>query len=191
MCGSVDDGSANGVRAPGPSGNDVARGVRDPPVAGPITFLVGDQQYIAVNAGWGGGAAQIERATGTAMNRAKARLLVFKLGGTQQLPPLAAATAAVVTEPPPLMASEATVRHGAELFGNNCAVCHGQMAVGGVKDLRFMDAKTHASFDDIVLNGIRADRGMASFALSQEDANAIHAYLISRAQEDWGHQNEH
>jgi len=53
-----------------------------------------------------------------------------------------------------------------------------------------MDAKAHASFDDIVLNGIRADRGMASFAklLSKEDANAIHAYLISRAQEDWGRQ---
>jgi hypothetical protein len=34
---------------------------------------------------------------------------------------------------------------------------------------------------------------MASFAklLSAEDADAIHAYLISRAQEDWGHQKEH
>jgi quinohemoprotein ethanol dehydrogenase len=118
---------------------------------------------------------------------------VFKLGGTRELPPLAATSTALVTEPPPLMASEATVKRGAELFGNNCAVCHGQLAVGGVKDLRFMDAKTHASFDDIVLNGIRADRGMASFArlLTREDADAIHAYLISRAQEDWGHQKEH
>lgn len=167
--------------------------VQSAPVAGPITFLVGDQQYMAVNAGWGGGAAQVERAIGTAMNRAAARLLVFKLGGTRELPPLAASSTAVVTEPPPLMASEATVKRGAELFGNNCAVCHGQLAVGGVKDLRFMDAKTHASFDDIVLNGIRADRGMASFAklLNREDADAIHAYLISRAQEDWGHQKEH
>jgi quinohemoprotein ethanol dehydrogenase len=167
--------------------------VQSAPVAGPITFLVGDQQYIAVNAGWGGGAAQVERAIGTAMNRASARLLVFKLGGTRELPPLAAASTAVIAEPPPLTASEATVKRGAELFGSNCAVCHGQMAVGGVKDLRFMAAKTHASFDDIVLNGIRADRGMASFAklLSREDADAIHAYLISRAQEDWGHQSEH
>ena len=93
--------------------------VQSAPVAGPITFLVGDQQYMAVNAGWGGGAAQIERATGTAMNRAAARLLVFKLGGTRELPPLAATSTALVTEPPPLMASEATVKRGAELFGNN------------------------------------------------------------------------
>jgi quinohemoprotein ethanol dehydrogenase len=165
--------------------------VQSAPVAGPITFEAKGQQYIAVNAGWGGGAAQIERAMGTALSRASARLLVFKLGGTRQLPPLAAA--APVAEPPPLTASEATVRRGAELFANNCAVCHGQLAVGGVKDLRYMDAKTHASFDDIVLNGIRADRGMASFGkiLSREDAQAIHAYVISRAQEDWGHQSEH
>jgi quinohemoprotein ethanol dehydrogenase len=165
--------------------------VQSAPVAAPISFLVGNQQYIAINAGWGGGAAQIERSMGTALNRATARLLVFKLGADRKLPPLV--PAAPVAEPPPLVASEATVRHGAELFANNCAICHGQQAVGGVKDLRFMDTKTHASFNDIVLNGIRSDRGMASFAkiLSREDADAIHAYVISRAQEDWGHQSEH
>ncbi|HWW81562.1 MAG TPA: PQQ-dependent dehydrogenase, methanol/ethanol family [Steroidobacteraceae bacterium] len=167
--------------------------VQSAPVAAPISFLVGDEQYIAINAGWGGGAAQIERATGTAMNRAAARLLVFKLGGNRQLPPLPPATPTVLTEPPPLTVSEVAVKHGAELFANNCAVCHGQMAVGGVKDLRYMDARTHASFPDIVLKGIRSDRGMASFAklLSPDDVDAIHGYIISRAQEDWGHQNEH
>jgi quinohemoprotein ethanol dehydrogenase len=165
--------------------------VQSAPVAAPITFMMDGQQYIAVNAGWGGGAAQVERMIGTAQNRASARLLVFKLGANTQLPPLAPAPP--VPEPPPLTASEATVRHGAELFANNCAVCHGQLATGGVKDLRRMDAKTHASFKDIVLGGIRSDKGMASFAkvLSPEDADAIHAYVISRAQEDWGHQKEH
>lgn len=165
--------------------------VQSAPVAGPISFEVEGEQYIAVNAGWGGGAAQIERAVGTAVNRASARLLVFKLGGTQQLPPLA--PAAPVPDPPPLRASEAVVRHGAELFAANCAVCHGQLAVGGVKDLRKMDARTHASFNDIVLNGARADKGMAAFSksLSPEDAEALHAYVISRAQEDWGHLQDH
>ena len=165
--------------------------VQSAPVAAPMTFSVAGEQYIAVNAGWGGGAAQIERAIGTAQNRAAARLLVFKLGATTQLPPLP--PAAPVPDPPPLMASETTVRRGAQLFANNCAVCHGQMAVGGVKDLRFMDAATHAGFDDIVLNGARQEKGMAGFAnlLSREDADAVHAYVISRAQEDWGHQNEH
>jgi quinohemoprotein ethanol dehydrogenase len=165
--------------------------VQSAPVAGPITFMAGGEQYVAVNAGWGGGAAQIERAFGTAQNRASARLLVFKLGAAQQLPPLPPAPP--VPDPPPLRASEESVHRGAELFARNCALCHGQLAVGGVKDLRFMDAKTHASFNDIVLNGVRGERGMASFAkvLSPEDVEAIHAYVISRAQEDWGHQDEH
>ncbi|HWU02479.1 MAG TPA: PQQ-dependent dehydrogenase, methanol/ethanol family, partial [Novosphingobium sp.] len=35
------------------------------PVAGPITYMLDGVQYIAVNAGWGGGAAQVERGAGT------------------------------------------------------------------------------------------------------------------------------
>jgi hypothetical protein len=34
---------------------------------------------------------------------------------------------------------------------------------------------------------------MASFAklLGQRDVEAIHAYVVARAQEDWGHRGEH
>ena len=57
----------------------------------------------------------------------------------------------------------------------------------GVKDLRWMTAQTHAAFMDIVRKGTRIDKGMASFAdiLSETEANAIHNYLIARANEDW------
>jgi quinohemoprotein ethanol dehydrogenase len=160
--------------------------VQSAPVAGPITFMAGGEQYIAVNAGWGGGAAQIERGAGTALHRAPARLLVFKLGGKVQLPPLPPATP--VPNPPPLRATEDVVRRGGELFAQTCAQCHGQLAVGGVKDLRFMTTETHAQFNDIVLKGTRVEKGMASFAslLKPEDAEAIHAYVIARANEDWG-----
>lgn len=56
-----------------------------------------------------------------------------------------------------------------------------------MKDLRWMTPQTHAQFLDIVLKGIRAEQGMASFAdlLDREQAEAIHSYLISRASEDW------
>ena len=68
-----------------------------------------------------------------------------------------------------------------------CNRCHGDNAVGGVKDLRFMTAETHAQFNDIVLKGTRADKGMASFAglLTPAQADAIHAYLIARGNEDY------
>jgi quinohemoprotein ethanol dehydrogenase len=79
------------------------------------------------------------------------------------------------------------VAQGAGLFAKNCAICHGQNAAGGVKDLRHMTSETHAGFFDIVLGGKRKELGMASFAdrLSQGEAEAIHAYLIARAQEDF------
>jgi quinohemoprotein ethanol dehydrogenase len=160
--------------------------VQSAPVAGPITYELDGVQYVAVNAGWGGGAAQVERSIGIAEHRASARLLVFKLGGKLQLPPLPPATP--VPDPPPLRASEATVQQGAGIYARTCAQCHGQLAVGGVKDLRQMTRETHAQFNDIVLKGLRVQKGMASFAnlLTVAEVEAVHAYVIARAQEDWG-----
>jgi quinohemoprotein ethanol dehydrogenase len=50
-------------------------------------------------------------------------------------------------------------------------------------DLRFMSIATHQEFESIVLGGARADRGMAPFAdaVSVDDVEAIHAYIISTA----------
>ena len=36
------------------------------------------------------------------------------------------------------------------IASRTCAQCHGQLAVGGVKDLRQMTRATHAEFNDIV-----------------------------------------
>ncbi len=156
------------------------------PVAGGITYSVDGEQYVAINAGWGGGAAQIERGAGIELPRAPARLLVFKLGGDKQLPPLAKADP--IPNPPPLRATEAEVQKGAKLYADTCAQCHGDNAVGGVKDLRHMTMDTHGKFEDIVLGGLFTDKGMASFAdlLDKEEVAAIHSYLIARANEDWG-----
>jgi quinohemoprotein ethanol dehydrogenase len=84
--------------------------------------------------------------------------------------------------------TEADIRAGAQLFADTCSGCHGRQAVGGVKDLRHLDAATHAKFKDIVLGGIYTDKGMASFkdVLSDKQAEQIHDYLIARANEDWG-----
>jgi quinohemoprotein ethanol dehydrogenase len=56
------------------------------------------------------------------------------------------------------------------------------------QDLRGLTREAHAKFNDIVLGGIYKEKGMASFAdiLKQDEADAIHAYLIARANEDWG-----
>ena len=152
------------------------------PIAGPITYMIDGEQYIAINAGWGGSPVLNLGPFQTAT----AKLLVFKLGGKAKLPPMPVRSTAL-PHPPPLRAPEAQVAQGRTLYAENCSRCHGDNATGGVKDLRFMTAETHAQFADIVLKGIRADKGMASFAgqLSPGDVEAIHAYLIARGNEDW------
>jgi quinohemoprotein ethanol dehydrogenase len=154
-------------------------------VAGPITYMIDGEQYIALNAGWGGSPVMNLNRNGP-FRTATAKLLVFKLGAKGvALPPMPPPSA--LPRPPFLTASEATVARGRVLYGQTCVRCHGENAVGGVKDLRFMTEQAHARFDDVVLKGIYAERGMASFAdvLTPEDSAAIHAYLIARGNEDY------
>jgi quinohemoprotein ethanol dehydrogenase len=144
--------------------------------------MAGGEQYIAINAGWGGSPVYNLGPFQTAT----AKLLVFKLGGTAELPhdpPVEVD----IPRPPRLMASEAQVAEGRSLFGANCSRCHGDNAVGGVADLRFMSAESHARFNDVVLGGVLQDKGMASFAgqLTPSEVEAIHAFLIARGNEDY------
>ena len=163
--------------------------VQQVPIAAPITYMIDGVQYVAVNAGWGGGLAHVERAAYSDLVLGKPRLLVFRLGGTAKLPPMPAESFAVpeLSPPPSLEASPETVARGERLYAANCALCHGTGARGGIKDLRHMSPATHDDFLAIVLGGKRARQGMASFAdvLGESEAQAIHAYLIARANEDW------
>jgi len=163
--------------------------VQQVPIAAPITYEVDGEQYIAVNAGWGGGLAHVERSAYSQLFLSRPRLLVFKLGGTARLPPLPAASMIVpeLSPPPPSTGTPEQVALGERLYGENCGLCHGTAARGGVKDLRHMSPATHAAFLAIVIEGSRAANGMASFAdvLSREQAEAIHHYLIARANDDW------
>jgi quinohemoprotein ethanol dehydrogenase len=114
------------------------------------------------------------------------RLMVFKLGAKGvSLPPMPPPPA--LPAPPRLTATEDVIRKGEKLFGDTCSRCHGDRARGGVKDIRFMTAETRAQFNAIVLDGIRKDKGMVGFKdiLKPADADAIHAYLIARANEDY------
>jgi quinohemoprotein ethanol dehydrogenase len=163
--------------------------VQTVPLSGPITYTLDGEQYIAVNAGWGGGMAMAELRGGRGMQRSDARVLVFKLGGKATLPPLPDRPA--IPFPPPSTATAEVIAKGEELYAKTCAQCHGQQVVGGgvIKDLRHMTRETHGAFKDIVLKGQLVGLGMASFSnvLSDSDADAIHAYLIQRANADWEH----
>ncbi len=155
------------------------------PVAGAITYMIDGEQYIAINAGWGGSPVYNLTRNGP-FRTATAKLLVFKLGAKGvTLPPMPPPSA--LPAPPPLRAAEAQVTRGRELYQQTCVRCHGEDAIGGVKDLRWMTAETHRLFNQIVLDGLYREKGMSSFAdvLKPEDVEAIHQYLIARANEDY------
>jgi quinohemoprotein ethanol dehydrogenase len=159
--------------------------VQQVPMAAPITYMLDGVQYIAVNAGWGGGLAHAPHIDYSGLTLSTPRLLVFKLGGEAKLPPLDSDRAA--TWKPVFTGSPEVVAKGRDLFARHCAACHGEEARGGVKDLRYASEETHKQFLAILLGGARQDRGMASFAdtLSTSDAEAIHQYVIARTLEDW------
>ena len=154
-------------------------------VAGPITYMIDGEQYIALNAGWGGSPVYNLNKNGP-FRTATAKLLVFKLDAKGvTLPPMPPPSK--LAPPPPLRAPEAQVTRGRELYQQTCVRCHGEDAIGGVKDLRWMTKETHDLFNQIVLDGIYREKGMVGFAdvLKKEDADAIHQYLIARANEDY------
>jgi quinohemoprotein ethanol dehydrogenase len=156
------------------------------PSAGAATYTIKGKQYIAINAGWNSAIVQGLDEGGKQFTFSPARLLVFALDAKGvTLPP--APDAAAIPPPPAKEPPAELVAKGEPLYDRTCSTCHGKNAVGGVKDLRHLDSATHAAFNDIVLGGVRKDKGMASFAdvLSKDDAEAIHDYLIARAQTDY------
>ena len=148
-------------------------------VAGPISYRAGGEQFIAVAAGWAGAVPILGGGGQTATHNAPMRILAFKLGGSAKLPE---PTEGTVAEVPELHASEETLAEGARQYDNVCRTCHGFNVVSGgmMPDLRYMSPETQRDFDAIVLGGLRAEKGMASFAdkLNKEQVDAIYAYIV-------------
>src|SRR5215472_1741544 len=158
-------------------------------MAGPVTYEVGGQQYVAVLAGWGGvfplAAGEVSFASGHVAN--VSRMLIFKLGGRASLPRMPAIERTPLTALPN-PTSPRTIRKGEELFQSYCAGCHGDVAVSGgvLPDLRRSSALTHDTWFATVLRGDLQSQGMVSFSkeLSRDDAVAIRSYVISRRNQD-------
>ena len=155
-------------------------------VAGPVTYSVDGEQYVAVAAGWGGSFALVggelaSRSKGAVSNP---RVLVYKLNADKSLPPMPEPAQLAAITPMEAVGDEASIIEGHRLYIANCNMCHGDRAVSGssIPDLRKMSADTWELFKPIVLGGLRHEQGMVGFAetLSAEDTDAIYAYLVKR-----------
>lgn len=152
-------------------------------LAAPMTYRVHGTQYVAVMAAWGGGGFPYVPAYAAAYRRGnQGRLLVFRLDGDPvPLPP--ELPALEVAPPAPEQAPSVTpetIARGRALFFSYCAICHSNQHRSITPDLRRMQPGTHALFDRIVRGGLLVPEGMPRWEdiLSEQDAAAIHAYLI-------------
>lgn len=158
-------------------------------MAGPMTYTVADTQYVAVMAGYGG--AQLNPygpnvAAQTYQNYG--RILAFKLGGGPVSLPPKVDIPEKVSKPPNFNTTAKQIQKGKKLYSTHCAHCHSAVQPdnnAGYPSLALLTRDLHKAFRDIVLEGTMSSRGMASFAdvLSEEDADAIQAYIISRQRE--------
>ena len=162
-------------------------------LAPPITFEIDGEQYVSVLTGSGGGdlfggepLPPIEIQASLTYNNF-GRLLVFKLGGEKELP-IPDVRDKTIPEQQLAEVSTREVRNGESGYNEYCAVCHGFIvkSAGGISDLRKMSSGTHDLFNQIVLEGLLASNGMASFSdvLSEEEVDNIHHYIRARAHED-------
>ncbi len=162
-------------------------------LAPPITFEVDGEQYVSILTGTGGAdmfsgeplPPVAEHASLTYNNFG--RLLVFKLGGEEILPVPTKRDRSIPVQPM-LTASVDQIADGERHYGNYCASCHGLVARSGgvIPDLRVMGEEKHQIFNQVVLEGLLAQRGMAAFddVLSDESVTNIHHYVRARAEED-------
>lgn len=154
-------------------------------MAAPTTYSINGEQYVAVMAAYGGAPtccypydAAFHKYENTG------RIIAFKIGGTETpLPPKV--TLIKTPEPPDTKITEELIIKGEALFNIYCGTCHGGFGNGHSSlhpDLSKLTIAKHQSFKDIVLGGILAQNGMASFSnsLSEEDVEAIHQALLKQ-----------
>ena len=147
--------------------------------AAPISYELDGKQFIAASVG---GTAQ----GGDYFAPTNARMLVFALDGKATLPQPTPYVPPPLN-PPPSTASADVISHGSTMYGQFCAICHGDNGNQGRNSFPnlMVSAMLNAqeAFDAVVLKGIRADRGMGSFEkqMKAEDSVAIREFLISRA----------
>jgi len=166
----------------------------------PVSYVVNGEQYVLMPIGLGGGFRLFGRVSDMATlesKRGPARLLAFKLGGKTAMPSIQAYIPAV-PKPPEQTAAPEKIQQGASVYTKFfCHKCHSPQADGSgawslegeVPDLRYMPLSIHQRFNAIVLGGSNVRNGMPKYstppgwpwintAMTQEEADALHAYLI-------------
>jgi quinohemoprotein ethanol dehydrogenase len=160
-------------------------------IAPPISYEVDGEQYVSVLAGWGGVPAILSEVIPKGASAKYANfghMLSFKIGGEKAMPVVTPKRRGIIPKPPEKPATQPVILKGQALYHTYCTGCHGGLAIssGIISDLRYSSTAVHDNFKKIVLEGVLENAGMAKFddLLTEEDVEAIHAYIVFRANQD-------
>jgi quinohemoprotein ethanol dehydrogenase len=151
----------------------------------PITYKVGNRQYVSVLAGYGGGGAQLSPVARWGDVRTQPRrLLTFVLDGRARLP--AAQSPNVVAVSDPTFTPNAAAEQRGAATSVHCAFCHGgyEAAAGGTApDLRTSPMILSAdAFRGVVKQGGLLKQGMPRFEeFTDAEVEDLRQFLRSRA----------
>lgn len=157
-------------------------------IAPPITYSVGDKQYVTVMSGndtSGAAFGVLFQQYGIDYRTQKRRVLTFALDGTATLPPRAPSVpfkAAVDTD---YQIDSDSATRGALKYAQYCAVCHGVAVVAGghAPELRSSTIPlAQNAFKSVVHDGVLIANGMPRFEeFSDPELNDIRQYIRSEA----------
>ena len=168
------------------SGREVwSAAVQNGGVGGPISYRIGDEQYIAIALGRGAATMIADPVPWPADIPHANRVLVFSLAGSDSLPAYVYKPQELRL-PPDIRVDANAAAVGRSIFHRYCFGCHGREARGNKiqPDLRFSAYLDNGLWNEVVLDGVLKEAGMASFnkVLTPKIADAIRLYVISEAQ---------
>ena len=157
-------------------------------LAGPVTYEIDGEQYVAVLGGYGSvfylyaGALLPTPGAGASVN---GRVYVYKLGGTAERPAISR-PASPQPQPPAIVVSRADEARGAVVYAQFCAACHGAGVVSAnvIPDLR-RSPRLHddAAWQQAVSGEAPGMPAMPRFHdfVTPADASAIRGYVVAQA----------
>ena len=158
-------------------------------VGAPITYSIGDMQFVVVVVGYSGGTGA-ERGTLWTARGQRRRVLAFGIKGPSVNLPNAAKEEVVPLSDSDFHPDTRSEQWGELVYEENCIICHGNQAIAGgaAPDLRASPIiLSRSTFRHIVIEGALLEQGMPKFEeLSDEAVENLRQYLRARAAHDHG-----
>ncbi|HZF17520.1 MAG TPA: PQQ-dependent dehydrogenase, methanol/ethanol family [Steroidobacteraceae bacterium] len=149
-------------------------------LAGPVTYRIKGEQYVAVMAGYGGSMGMASASQFEKRRMPNGLVVAFRLDGKAELPPY---TPVPLAKPNPSgeQFTSAQIATGNQYYFTYCTICHGGPVNPDLRRSSFLTDKS--AWQTVVIGGALAPNGMASFAsyLKPEEAEGIRAYVNEQA----------